>query len=99
MKRYQLQIAMYRADMVRTETGEWVEYEEVKELEELNREMEKTIKLILETQEGMLIASHKYYTIHTDLVRVIKDVLTKAEKGYDEWTNQLPGEEDWGGCK
>jgi hypothetical protein len=53
MKRYELQITMCHgecegADMVCSETGKWIEYENVKKLEELNHEMVKTFYRIID---------------------------------------------------
>jgi hypothetical protein len=71
-------------------------------LKELNREIAKVLRRVCEV--GCLYKRESVPNLCGNCiigVALKEDIaglqsLWKAEEGYDEWTNQLPSEEDWG---
>jgi hypothetical protein len=64
MKRYD--IGEYDSGMIPHNNGDWVKYEDVRELEELNREM---VELLKELPDSMLKSSSPYCPYcHNDLI-------------------------------
>jgi hypothetical protein len=106
MKRYKIVMLKGQDDWtykpLDCSNGEWVKYDDVKKLEELNREIAKVLRRVCEV--GCLYKRESVPNLCGNCiigVALKEDIaglqsLWKAEEGYDEWTNQLPSEEDWG---
>ena len=88
MKRYNFRSITSR--MNESVNGEWVKYEDVEELKAENTRLKEAFRQVKRYACSMDI------NYLSKIYDVADEALGMKVETEDEWTNQLPSEEDWG---